>query len=141
MKVHVKVLIQSGRLPQKQSQAAAGFDVYAAQNVVVPARGRALVRLGIAVEFPEGYVALLWDRSGLAVRFGITTIAGVIDADYRGEWQVALLNTTDTDFYVVVGDRVAQVLFQPIACMSFVEVAELPSTQRGLGGFGSTGTR
>jgi dUTP pyrophosphatase len=96
------------------------------------------VATGISVEIPPGHVGLVWPRSGLAVRQGIDTLAGVIDSDYRGEVKVVLVNHGTEPFAIAAGDRIAQLLVQPVARVRFTRAALAP-TGRGAGGFGSTG--
>jgi dUTP pyrophosphatase len=120
----------------------AGADLRAAADVVLPPGGRATVGTGIAIAVPEGYAAFVHPRSGLAAGHGITVVnaPGTIDAGYRGEVRVVLLNTDPAEpFTVRRGDRIAQLVVQPVAQARFLEVAELPPTPRGEGGFGSTG--
>jgi dUTP pyrophosphatase len=104
--------------------------------------GRATVGTGLAVAVPDGYAAFVHPRSGLASRHGITVVnaPGTVDAGYRGEIRVVLLNTDPTEpFTVRRGDRIAQLVVQPVTRVRFLDVAELPPTPRGEGGFGSTG--
>ena len=120
----------------------AGADLYAACDVTLPPGGRAVVGTGVAVAVPEGYAAFVHPRSGLAARSGVTVVnaPGTIDAGYRGEIKVVLLNTDPADpCEIKRGDRVAQLVVQPVVQARFREVAELPATPRGDGGFGSTG--
>jgi len=127
-----------GALPEYATEGAAGADLRAAESVTLPAGGRAAVATGVSVEIPAGYVGLVWPRSGLAVRHGIDTLAGVIDSDYRGEVKVVLVNHGPEPWAVAPGDRIAQLLVQPIARARFTRAALAPSG-RGAGGFGSTG--
>jgi dUTP pyrophosphatase len=116
------------------------MDIYASEDVEIPANQRAIVPTGIAVEVPAGFVALFWDRSGLAAKSGITTLAGVIDASYQGEWKVVLFNTTHDTYRIQKGERVAQVLIQQIVLHTWKEVSEFATeTRRKHNGFGSTG--
>jgi len=120
----------------------AGADLRAATEVVLPPGGRATVGTGIAVAVPDGYAAFVHPRSGLASRHGITVVnaPGTVDAGYRGEVRVVLLNTDPAEpFTVRRGDRIAQLVVQPVTRVSFLDAAELPPTPRGEGGFGSTG--
>lgn len=120
----------------------AGADLYAASDVTLPPGGRAIVGTGIAIAVPEGYAAFVHPRSGLAARNGITVVnaPGTIDAGYRGEIKVILLNTDPAEpFEIHRGDRIAQLVVQPVVHARFKETAELPATPRGDGGFGSTG--
>ena len=127
-----------GALPEYATDGAAGADLRAAESVTLPAGGRAAVATGVSVEIPAGYVGLVWPRSGLAVRHGIDTLAGVIDSDYRGEVKVVLVNHGPEPWAVAPGDRIAQLLIQPVARARFTRAALAPSG-RGAGGFGSTG--
>lgn len=120
----------------------AGADLRAAEYVVVPAGGRALVPTGVRAAVPDGYGLFVHPRSGLALKSGITVLnaPGTIDSGYRGEIGVILFNTTDEDFQVFEGDRVAQAVVQRVQAVTFQVVQELDETERGAGGFGSTGT-
>ena len=128
----------AGTLPEYSSAGAAGADLRAREAVVLPPGARAAVATGIHVEIPAGHVGLVWPRSGLAVRHGIDTLAGVIDSDYRGEVKVVLVNHGPEPWAVAPGDRIAQLLIQPVARARFTRAALAPSG-RGAGGFGSTG--
>ena len=139
MEFEVKRLDERAKLPNYAREDDAGLDIYSLEEVVIPARGRATVRTGIAFAIPAGYVGLVWDRSGLAAQAGLHHMAGVIDAGYRGEFRVVLLNTTDRDYRVSGGDKIAQLLIQPVAHVEVQEVKELLPSERGQGGFGSTG--
>ena len=129
-------------LPAYAHPGDAGADLRAAAEVVLPPGGRATVGTGIAIAVPDGYAAFVHPRSGLAARHGITLVnaPGTVDAGYRGEVRVVLLNTDPSEpFTVHRGDRIAQLVVQPVTRVSFLDAAELPPTPRGEGGFGSTG--
>jgi dUTP pyrophosphatase len=129
-------------LPAYAHPGDAGADLCAATEVVLAPGGRATVGTGMAVAVPEGYAAFVHPRSGLASRHGITVVnaPGTVDAGYRGEVKVVLLNTDrDEAFTVHRGDRIAQLVVQPVTRVRFLDVTELPGTPRGEGGFGSTG--
>jgi dUTP pyrophosphatase len=130
---------EGGVLPAYGSPGAAGADLRASAAILVPPRGRAVVPTAVRLEIPPGHVGLVWPRSGLAVRHGIDTLAGVIDSDYRGEVRVVLVNHGDEPFRIARGDRVAQLLVQRVERASFVRVERLAESERGAGGFGSTG--
>ena len=124
---------------QIAKEGDAGADLKASEDTVIPSKGRCLVSTGISMAIPIGYVGLIWPRSGLAVKHGIDSGAGVIDSGYRGEIRVLLFNHSESDFEVVKGDRIAQILIQKIESPQFVQVETLDETERGSGGFGSTG--
>ena len=117
----------------------AGFDLRAAAECRIPPGGRQLVPTGVRFVIPEGFVGLVWDRSGLAAASGIHCLAGVIDSGYRGEVKVVLQNLGDDSFTVERGMRIAQMLIQPVVRAELVQVENLENSSRGEGGFGSTG--
>ena len=133
-------------LPAYQSELAAGLDLHAAVPVAAPitiAPGtRALIPTGIAIALPAGFEGQIRPRSGLANRFGVTVLnaPGTIDADYRGELQVLLVNLGAEPFIVERGARIAQLVIARVVHATVVAVADLDGTPRGVGGFGSTGT-
>jgi len=132
-----------GSVPLYAHPGDAGADITANETVVLEPGQRALVSTGLSIAIPDGFVAFVVPRSGLALRHGVTLVnsPGTIDAGYRGEVGVILLNTDQTESFTVnPGDRIAQLVIQPVVRANFVHVAELPGTHRGAGGFGSTGT-
>lgn len=137
--IHFKKLNEQAILPTRGSLSAAGLDLYACSEVVVPARGYIGVPTGLATAIPEGYYGRIAPRSGLAAKFGIDTLAGVIDSDYRGELICVLANHSDLDFEVNAGDRIAQFVIEAIITPQPELVNELEETSRGDAGFGSTG--
>ncbi len=130
-------------LPSARTSGAAGLDLSAAvdQPLTIAPGGRALIPTGFAIALPAGYEAQVRPRSGLAIEHGVTVLnaPGTIDADYRGEVKVALINHGDRPFVVERGMRIAQMVVAPVAALVLVEVASLPESSRGGGGFGSTG--
>lgn len=132
-------------LPDYQSDHAAGFDLVAAigenEPLMLSAGARGAVPTGLVFELPEGYEAQVRPRSGLALKHGVTVLnsPGTIDADYRGEVQVILVNHSDEPFRIARGDRIAQVVIAPVTCVEIEEVSGVSETRRGAGGFGSTG--
>ena len=128
-------------LPAYATLGAAGMDVVAAEDVVIAPRARHPVATGLALAIPEGFEIQVRPRSGLALKHGITVpnTPGTIDSDYRGELKVLLINHGDEPFAIARGDRVAQLVLAPVVQAAWDEVDELDSTQRGAGGFGSTG--
>ncbi|KAH7417059.1 deoxyuridine 5'-triphosphate nucleotidohydrolase [Cadophora sp. MPI-SDFR-AT-0126] len=135
----IKKLSDKARLPTRGSAFAAGYDLYAAKDTVVPARGKVLVDTDISMAVPAGTYGRIAPRSGLASKHMIDTGAGVIDADYRGQVKVLLFNHGEKDFEVKEGDRVAQLVLERIYTPEVLEVKELEESVRGAGGFGSTG--
>ncbi|KAL1389230.1 hypothetical protein pipiens_012267 [Culex pipiens pipiens] len=127
--------------PSKGSVKAAGFDLKSAYEYTVPARGKQLVMTDIQVQLPEGCYGRVAPRSGLAVKNFIDVGAGVVDEDYRGNLGVVLFNHSDNEFKVARGDRIAQFICERIFYPELEEVASLTETERGAGGFGSTGTQ
>jgi len=132
-------------LPGYATGDSAGMDLSAAvaSELVLKPGARAIVPTGFAIALPQGYEAQVRPRSGLAAKNGVTVLnaPGTIDADYRGEVGVILINHGDQDFVVTRGMRIAQMVIAPVSPATLAEVAELPATERGSGGFGSTGTR
>ena len=130
-------------LPAYQSEDAAGLDLLAAveEAMILPPLGRALVPTGLAMALPSGYEAQVRPRSGLAAKHGVTVLnsPGTIDADYRGEIKVILINLSDTPFTIGRGERIAQMVIAPVSRARLVETEALDATIRGDGGFGSTG--
>lgn len=139
MQIPIKRLVPQAVIPTYAHDTDAGLDLYASETVTIQPMQRALVPSGIALAIPKGYVGLIWDKSGLAVKHGLTAIAGVIDAGYRGDIQVAMYNTTQTAYVVEAGKKIAQLLIQPIVRAQLEETKELPDAARGDNGFGSTG--
>ena len=137
--LQVKLLSDNGRLPYKTNRFDAGFDLYASEDIQIDSNSRELISTDIAVAIPNGYVGLIWPRSGLAVKKGIDVFAGVIDSGYRGEIKVCLYNSDRTTVEVMEGDRIAQLLIQKVGNFFIREVQELDDTDRGSGGFGSSG--
>ncbi|KAF2270378.1 dUTP diphosphatase [Lojkania enalia] len=137
--LQVQLLSDLAKAPTKGSAFAAGHDLYSARDVVIPARGRARVDTDISIAVPAGTYGRVAPRSGLAAKHGIDTMAGVIDADYRGQVGVILANLSDTDFDVKVGDRIAQLIVEKIVMPEVLVVEKLEESVRGAGGFGSTG--
>lgn len=130
------------RLPTRAHPGDAGFDLHAVEAAEVPAGGRVAVPCGFAIALPEGTAGLVLPRSGLALREGVTVLnaPGLIDSGYRGEVMAILVNHDPaTAFAVAPGDRIAQLVIVDLPDVGFREVDELPDSQRGAGGFGSTG--
>jgi dUTP pyrophosphatase len=129
----------TGALPEYATPGAAGADLRAAETVSLPPGGRAAVATGLHLEIPPGHVGLVWPRSGLAVRHGLDTLAGVIDSDYRGELRVVLVNHGPETVELAAGERIAQLLIQRVERAAFAPADDLAASTRGQQGFGSTG--
>jgi dUTP pyrophosphatase len=137
----VKKLTPTAKLPDKANLFDAGLDLYCDETevVVLNPGERKLFSTGIAVGISKGFVGLIWPRSGLAVKKGFDTMAGVIDAPYRGEVKVLIINEDSACQIVSPGDKIAQMIVQPIPDFTPIEVEDLDSTTRGDKGFGSSG--
>ncbi|MBV9424726.1 MAG: dUTP diphosphatase [Solirubrobacterales bacterium] len=143
MSLRVRRLDERAVLPTRAYPGDAGLDLYALEEDALDPGERASVRTGVAVEIPEGQAGLVLPRSGLAARNGISVLnsPGLIDAGYRGEIRVLLLNTDRSDrFEIAAGDRIAQLVLVAVQTPEVVEVGELAASQRGAGGFGSSGS-
>ena len=136
---------EGAELPQYESSGSAGMDLRAFIDgeVTIPPTGRVRIPTGLFVEIPPGFEAQVRPRSGLAARYGVTVLnaPGTIDSDYRGEVEVILVNLGDGPFIVKNGDRIAQMLVSPVIRAEISEKGSLSETERGTGGFGSTGIR
>lgn len=145
MKVNIKKLNEGAVIPTRGSEYAAGYDLYAyipKQSQTIPAGQTRLIGTGLAMEIPEGYVGLVYARSGMATKRGLrpANCVGVIDSDYRGEIMVALYNDNSVAEEIHIGDRIAQIVIAPYLSVEFEETETLNETNRGDGGFGSTGS-
>lgn len=146
-KLEVKVVnISTNKLPEYKTNGSAAMDVQAFipegdRIIRIPPKGRALIPTGLSVELPEGFEIQVRSRSGLALKEGVFVMnsPGTIDSDYRGEIGVILFNTTDKEFHVIHGERVAQISAYPTYQINWKPVTALGDTARGTGGFGSTG--
>ncbi len=141
MTLNIQRLHPNAVLPTRAHDTDAGLDLYAAEEVGIPVLGRNLVRTGIAVAIPEGHVGYITPRSGLAFSSGITVLnaPGTVDAGYTGEVKVNLVNHGYAPYVVTPGQRIAQLVLNPIATPTVVEVTELPDTARSTNGHGSSG--
>jgi len=137
----ILIVAEPAFVPTYAHPGDAGADLRSREAKLLPAGQRDTFATGVSIAIPSGFVALVHPRSGLAAKHGITVLnaPGTVDAGYRGEIAVTLLNTSDQDFEVAVGDRIAQLVFQKFEVADFIAVTELPETHRGAGGFGSTG--
>lgn len=136
----VKRIHRYALLPVKKS-GDAGYDLYNCEPFAICPGERVLVNTGLICEFPSNYVGRICDRSGIAWKAGVHVMAGIIDSCYRGEWKVLLYNTSKDRWDIEAQTRIAQILFYRVADFPVIEVNELTETNRGDGGFGSTGER
>lgn len=139
MKLKIYKVNPEAKIPSYSHEGDAAFDLYSCEDIVLSSLEKKVIKTGIAMAIPKDYVGLIWDRSGLAAKHSITTLAGVVDSGYRGEISVVLINLGKQDFKVNKYDRIAQMLIQPVVKVGFEEVDNLSDTSRGQGGFGSTG--
>ena len=139
MEIKVKKISESAITPTKANEFDAGWDLYASEDAIIDPSKAELISTDISFAIPEGYVGLIWDRSGMAAKRGLHRFAGVIDSGYRGEIKVCLWNSSDKYCVINAGERIAQILFQEVPSFTMVEVNSLDDTDRGTGGFGSSG--
>ena len=139
MNIHVKLLNDQAKLPTKAHENDAGWDLYSIEEATILPGNRTTIKTGISCQIPNEYVGLIWPRSGLSVKNGIDVLAGVVDATYRGEIMVCLLNTSRDTVFLSTGTRIAQILFQEVPRFVLTQASSLDDTDRGEGGFGSSG--
>merc|ERR1711915_43592 len=137
--LEVAKLSENATIPTRGSPRAAGYDLYSAEAVKIPARGKGLVKTDIQIKVPSGTYGRIAPRSGLAWKNHIDIGAGVVDEDYRGNVGVVMFNHADAEFSIKAGDRIAQLVCERIAYPELEELQSLDETERGEGGFGSTG--
>ena len=137
--IKVKQLHHKAILPKPATNRAAGADLHCVESFTLQPGERRLIPTGLSIEIPPGYYGRVAPRSGLAVRHGIDTLAGVIDSDYRGEVRVLLINLGDLPVSFNAADRIAQLIIETAAQCDYLRADELDETERGDGGFGSTG--
>ncbi len=145
MKVRFIKLDDRAVVPTYGSASAAGADLYAlaGENIVIPPHKTVMIHTGLAMELPEGYCGLIFARSGIATKRGLAPAnkVGVVDSDYRGEFMVAMHNHSDESATIAGGERIAQLVITPYLRAEFTESDSLTGTDRGAGGFGSTGRK
>ena len=139
MKIKIKRLRPDGRVPTRAKSSDAGYDLYSPVNLPITPTSRELVATGIAIEIPEGYYGRIAPRSGLAVKAGVDILAGVIDSGYRDEVKVVMINLGQGLVSVNKGDRIAQLIIEKCHDVEWEETEELSDSDRGEGGFGSSG--
>ena len=139
--VPVLIVADEEMIPHYSKPGDAGADLRSSQALTIQAGERTLVKTGISIALPAGYVGLVHPRSGLALKHGVTVLnsPGTVDAGYRGEIMVTLINTSNEPFDIAVGDRIAQLIVQQVVRAEFISVQCLPGSDRGESGFGSSG--
>jgi dUTP pyrophosphatase len=138
MQLKVKRIVPQAKLPSYGHPGDAGMDLYAAVDYTLAPGAIYAVPTGIKMAIPPGFVGLVWDKSGISLK-GVHRLAGVVDAGYRGEVQIVLINLGAAAFEIKAGMKIAQMLIQPVSAAEVVEAEDLDDTSRGEGGFGSTG--
>ena len=143
MFIKIKKLNDSAQMPFRATSGSAGADLFSCleADVILKPAERKLIPTGLIIEIPEGYGGFVFPRSSLASKHGISlsNCVGVIDSDYRGELKIAVINHSDESFVIKNGDRIAQLVIIPVCSAEFIEDDSLSETERGEGGFGSTG--
>ncbi|XLQ19794.1 MAG: dUTP diphosphatase [Candidatus Moraniibacteriota bacterium] len=141
MNIKIKKINPEAKLPQYTIEGDAAMELYSIEDIVLSPGDIVACQTGISMAIPDGFVGLIWDKSGIAFKGGLKTMGGVIDSNYRGEIGVIIRNLSKKDYKINKGDKIAQMLIQRVECPIIEEVDELDETQRGDGGFGSTGLK
>ncbi|PIN80109.1 dUTP diphosphatase [Candidatus Woesearchaeota archaeon CG10_big_fil_rev_8_21_14_0_10_30_7] len=139
MKIRIQRVDKNLELPKFAKESDAAFDLRSSVDLLIKPLEKAIIPSGIKIAIPEKHVGLIWDRSGMAAKHSLTTMGGVLDAGYRGEIQIVMINLGKENFQVTKGMRIAQMLVQPVLNHSIEEVENLDETTRGETGLGSTG--
>lgn len=139
MQLKIKKLVPDAIVPSYAHDGDAAMDLYVSRDIAIAPGERVQLPTGVAMEIPEGCAGLIWDKSGLSHKFGLKTLGGVIDAGYRGEVMVGMINLGKEEYIFQAGHKVAQMIIQKVEHPTTVEVEELSDTARGESGFGSTG--
>ena len=139
MKINIQKLDPSAKLPSYAYKGDAGMDIFSLEDVFIKSGEKAVLRTGIKFAIPKGYAGFVWDKSGLAVKHHLKTMAGVIDSNYRGELMVVLTNLGKEDYTAEKGSKVAQMIIKPVEFAEIIEETIEDETDRGEGKFGSSG--
>lgn len=139
MKIQIKKIHPDAKIPHYVHIGDAGMDLFTVEPFELEPGERKSVPLGLSMEIPEGYVGLIWDKSGLSHKYGIKTFGGVIDSGYRGEIHAGVMNLSDRFFSFEKGHKIAQIVIQKVETIDFEEVQELSDSERGQNGLGSSG--
>ena len=138
MILKLKKINPDAKVPDTAYKGDAGLDLYSIKEILIKAGKRTIVGTGIGIEIPDGFVGLVWDRSSLPAKYGLTTMAGVIDSGYRGEIKVVMFNTSEKDYTIKKHDKIVQLLIQKIESPKILEVQDLSESERGQKSFGSS---
>lgn len=138
LKIKIKKLRPDVKLPAYALEGDAGMDIFTDEDVIIKPGKQHLFKTGFALEFPVGYCALIWDKSGLSTK-GLKIFGGVIEHNYRGEYMVGIQNLGNKEYEFKKGDKIAQMLIQPVMRAEFEEVEKLNESNRGAGAYGHTG--
>ncbi len=138
MELKIKKIHKDAKLPHYGHEGDAGLDIFSTIDCVLRKREVKAIPTGIKVAIPEGYVGLIWDKSGVSLE-GVHRLAGVVDSGYRGEVKIVMANLSDEPFSIEKGMKIAQLLIQPVVEVEVIKVEDLEATPRGENGFGSTG--
>ena len=141
MQLKFKKLHPDAKIPSYAYTGDAGLDLYTSEDLIIKKGERKSVALGIAVEIPDGYVGILFDKSGLSHKYGLKSYGGIIDSGYRGEIHVGMMNLSDADYEFKTGDKIIQILIMPVLQAVVIECADLTDSDRGVGAFGSSGAK
>lgn len=136
--IYFKKLTDTAMIPKRQSEGAAGFDLYADEDTQIWPNEQKLIKTGISCKIPDSWCGQIWPRSGLSKKFELDRKAGLIDSDFTGEVKVIIRNEGNKPFTIEAGMRIAQLVVIPFMCVG-MEVSSIPETKRGAGSFGSTG--
>ncbi|EKE11903.1 MAG: hypothetical protein ACD_15C00003G0015 [uncultured bacterium] len=139
MKIQIQKINSEAKIPKYTIDGDAGMELYSVDDMIILPGQILACATGIIVAIPDGYAGLIWDKSGIALNGGIKTMGGVIDSNYRGEVRVILKNLSEKEYIIGRGNKIAQMIIQKVEAPILEEVDELSKTERGGGGFGSTG--
>lgn len=139
MEVKIKLIRPEAEIPSYGREGDAGLDLYSCEDFILEPKKRHIFKLGFALELSGGTVALVWDRSGMAVKHGVHSLAGVIDSNYRGEVSITLYNTSNESWHCKAGDRIAQLVIQRFEKVNLKQVDKLSETERGENAYLSSG--
>lgn len=139
MAIKIRKINKDAKIPQYAHKGDAGMDLFSAADISIKPMHRTAIPTGIEMEIPKNYVGLVWDKSGLALKDGVKTMAGVVDSSYRGEIKVVVINLSRKILSIKKGMKIAQMLIQPITTAKIKAVKNLSESKRGKKGFGSTG--